>query len=126
MTEWLKYLGSQIDAEILEESALAMAQSTIQKAMNQAGISRAELARNMKCNRSFISRMLSGSHNLTIKTMARALASCGFEVRFERVPTVWNWATETHTPLSHESALSANAGSAKPIVQEAVGLAVFA
>ena len=120
MTQWIKYMGSQIDAEVLEESALAMAQSTIQKAINQAGISRADLARSMKCNRSFISRMLSGSHNLTIKTMARALASCGFEVRFEKVPTVWNWAAETH---SHESALSANAGSAKP-AQEMAGLAV--
>lgn len=124
MTQWIKYMGSQIDAEVLEESALAMAQSTIQKAIKQAGISRADLARNMSCNRSFISRMLSGSHNLTIKTMARALASCGFEVRFERVPTVWNWATEIHTHAPQESTLSANAGSAKPLVQETVGLAV--
>lgn len=125
MNQWVKYMGSQIDAEVLEESALAVAQSTIQTAMNQAGISRADLARNMECNRSFVSRMLSGSHNLTIKTMARALASCGFEVRFEKVPIAWNWGAETAT--SHEQeALSAQTGSAKPTAQEAVGLAVSA
>ena len=78
--------------EILEESALAMAQSTIQGAVDAAGISKADLARKIGCNRSFVSRMLTGSHNLTIKTMARTLAACGFEVRFEKVRIEWNWA----------------------------------
>jgi transcriptional regulator with XRE-family HTH domain len=123
MTQWVKYMGSQIDAEVLEESALAMAQSTIQNAINQAGISRADLARNMECSRSFISRMLSGNHNLTIKTMARALASCGFEVRFERVPTAWNWGTETAQP--QEQALPVNTGSAELTAYQTVGLAVL-
>jgi transcriptional regulator with XRE-family HTH domain len=122
MTEWMKYMGSQIDSGILEESALAMAQSTIQNAINQAGISRADLARNMECGRSFISRMLTGNHNLTIRTMARALASCGFEVRFERVPVVWNWGTEAVQPC--EQALSVNTGSAGSTIHHMVGLAV--
>jgi transcriptional regulator with XRE-family HTH domain len=122
MHQWVKHIGSQIDAEVLEESALAMAQSTIQKAINQANISRADLARNMECNRSFVSRMLSGSHNLTIKTMARALAACGFEVRFESVPIMWNWGVETASPP--EEALPNHTGSAMPSVFETVGLAV--
>jgi hypothetical protein len=126
MNEWVKCMGSQIDVEVLEESALAMAQSTIQNAINQAGISRADLARNMECSRSFVSRMLGGNHNLTIKTMARALASCGFEVRFNTVPTVWNWGTESNTSSLHEQAVSAHAGSASPTVQQSVGLAVAA
>jgi transcriptional regulator with XRE-family HTH domain len=74
-----------MDFEILEESALAMAQSTIQNAINAANSSRADLARRMQCNRSVISRILSGN-NLTIKTMARALAACGVEIRFVTVP----------------------------------------
>jgi transcriptional regulator with XRE-family HTH domain len=122
MHQWVKHIGGQIDAEVLEESALAMAQSTIQKAINQANISRADLARNMECNRSFVSRILSGSHNLTIKTMARALAACGFEVRFESVPIMWNWGVETASPP--EEALPNNTGSAMPSVFETVGLAV--
>lgn len=126
MNEWVKCMGSQIDVEVLEESALAMAQSTIQNAINQAGISRADLARNMECSRSFISRMLGGNHNLTIKTMARALASCGVEVRFNTIPTVWNWATESNTSSPHAQALPAHADSAIPTLQQSVGLAVAA
>src|SRR5713226_5968222 len=91
MSSWLNPMDAPIDVEVLEEAALAMAQSTIQNAINQARISRADLARKMERPRSFISLMLSGSHNLTIKTMSRALAACGFEVRFQHVPIAWNW-----------------------------------
>jgi DNA-binding phage protein len=120
MTEWVKYMGSQIDAEVLEESALAQAQSVIQNAINEAGLSRSELARNMECNRSFVSRMLSGSHNLTVRTMARALAACGFEVRFQKVPTVWSWGTETVRPC--EQALPASQGQCH--THSSVGIAL--
>jgi transcriptional regulator with XRE-family HTH domain len=98
-----------VDVEVIEESALAMAQSTIQHAISESGLSRAELARRMQCNRSLISRMLSGSHNLTIKTMARSMAACGFEVRFQPVPIEWNWVDST-TPQK-EKELPAQAGS---------------
>jgi len=92
MTNWVSstYQG-KVDIEVLEESALAMAQATIQNAMHQADISKSEIARRMNCNRSFVTRMLSGNHNLTVKTMARSLAVCGFEVRFQPVQIDWNW-----------------------------------
>lgn len=89
MSHWVKPIEWQeevVDLEIIEESALAMAQSTIQSALTKSGISRAEMARRMKCNRSFISRMMAGNHNLTVKTMAKSLAVCGLEVRFQPVP----------------------------------------
>jgi transcriptional regulator with XRE-family HTH domain len=89
----------QADVELLEEAALALAQSVIQNAIDESGVSRAEVARRMERNRSFVSRMLSGSHNLTVKTMARSLAACGFEVRFERVPIASNW-IEASAPSS--------------------------
>jgi len=91
MSHWTSNVNNPIDVEILEESALAMAQSTIQKAINEAHISKADLARAMVISRSGVTRMLSGSHNLTVKTMARALAACGCEVRFDAVPVEWNW-----------------------------------
>lgn len=109
MSQWLGSFGGKIDREVLEESALAMAQATIQNAIDEAGISRADLARSMGRPRSFISTMLSGSHNLTIRTMSRALAACGFEIRFQHVPIVWNWKTETAIPS--EEHLPAQAGS---------------
>ncbi len=79
------------DLEILEEAALAMAQATIQNAINRSGLSRAELARRLDRPRSFISRILGGDHNLTIKTMARTLLACGYEVRFGSEPLNWSW-----------------------------------
>jgi transcriptional regulator with XRE-family HTH domain len=101
---------TDVDIGVLEESALAMAQATIQNAMQESGTNRAELARRLDCDRSFVSRILSGSHNLTVKTMARCLAACGFEIRFEPVRIEWNWA-ESAEPAPQEKELSANAGS---------------
>lgn len=75
------------NADVLAESALAMAQATICAAMRESQITKAHLARRMGCPRSFVSRMLGGSHNLTVKTFARAMAACGYELRFEKVPT---------------------------------------
>lgn len=121
MNQWVGHICSQIDREVLEESALAMAQATIQNAINQAGISRADLARGMGCPRSFVSTMLSGSHNLTIKTMSRALAACGFEVRFQHVPIVWNWRNQS-TSVRPEHNLPAQAGSTIPA--ESAGVVV--
>jgi transcriptional regulator with XRE-family HTH domain len=103
----------RVDFEVLEESALAMAQSAIQNAMDASGLSQADIARGMERHRSFVSRMLSGSHNLTIKTMARSFAACGFEVRFGRVPIAWNW-VETQAP-SKPVELPAHAGSTMPV-----------
>jgi hypothetical protein len=114
MSHWVRHVGGEVDIGVLEESALACAQSTIQNAINQAGISRTALARKMNCHRSFVSRMLTGNHNLTIKTMSRALAACGFEVRFLQVPIAWNWKDNTpavpvdrHLPAQAGSTMSA-------------------
>jgi DNA-binding phage protein len=123
MSHWVRHLGSEIDVGVLEESALAMAQSTIQNAINQVGITKADLARKMDCHRSFVSRMLSGNHNLTIKTMSRALAACGYEVRFQHAPIVWNWRS-TAPAVPCEKHLPAHAGSTNPAANCAAGLVV--
>jgi transcriptional regulator with XRE-family HTH domain len=112
MSHWAKphqWTDDVVDLDIIEESALAMAQSTIQNAINKSGISRSEMARRMGRNRSFISRMLTGSHNLTVKTLAKSLAVCGFEVRLQPTPLEWNWAEVTSPPKKELE--PANAGS---------------
>lgn len=111
---WRDSVNREVDVEILEESALARAQSIIQSAMDKAGMSRADLAREMKRNRSFVSRMLSGDHNLTVKTMTRALVACGVEVDFKTVPIVWNWESAPVSASVHdgEEMLPAYSGSA--------------
>jgi len=91
---WITTGHGEPDTEVLTESALARAQATIAIAMDRAEISKADLARGMDRPRSFITRMLSGSHNLTVKTMANALLTCGFEIEFGMTPIKWNWASE--------------------------------
>jgi hypothetical protein len=121
MTVWATTIpGFDVDTDVLEEGALAMAQATIQNAINESNITRIELARRMNCHRSFITRMLSGSHNLTIKTMARSMAACGYEVRFKMTPIQWNWA---HPPVSQEESAPAHAGAVISIYS-GMGLAV--
>jgi transcriptional regulator with XRE-family HTH domain len=117
MSHWIGKINSQVDVEVLEESAIALAQSTIYNAIERTGISKSELARRMECNRSLITRILSGSHNLTVRTMARALAVCGFEVRFQYVPVVWNWTAQER--VRTEETLPAFAGSTKAADHEA-------
>lgn len=96
MNSWLlgapaKPRGDDVDPEIMEEAAIAMAQATLHKAMVSCGLSRAELARRMNRPRSFITKMLSGDHNLTVRTFARALAACGYEPVFAYEPVSWSW-----------------------------------
>lgn len=110
MTEWI-VKHEEPDLEVLEESALFLAQATIQNAINEAGLSRAELAKKMDCPRSFISRMLSGRHNLTVKTMARAILACGFEVGFSRTPIVWKWMANECPRVSNTEGVPANAST---------------
>ncbi|MGA8223872.1 MAG: helix-turn-helix transcriptional regulator [Candidatus Acidiferrales bacterium] len=99
-----------------------MAQSTIQSAMDDANLSKAGLADKMEVHRSQVTRMLSGSQNLTIKTMSRALAACGSEVRFQRVPIAWYWGALVVKPP--QKALPAYAGSTMPVGDTMTGVVV--
>jgi transcriptional regulator with XRE-family HTH domain len=80
------------DLELLEETALAVAQATIQNSMDEAGIGRAELARRMGRARSYVTRLLRGDHNLTVKTLARALGACGQQIWLDSVSPQCSWA----------------------------------
>jgi hypothetical protein len=83
--------GKTIDLDVFEETALAMAQAEIQNALNESSLRRTDLALRLGKPRSFVSKILGGSHNLTIRTMARVFAACGYELRFSRVPAKVEW-----------------------------------
>jgi transcriptional regulator with XRE-family HTH domain len=111
MTQWANprdWVDGAVDLDIIEEAALAAAQSTIHNAITKSGISRSEMARRMGRNRSFITHMMKGAHNLTVKTLARSLAVCGYEVKFQPVALEWNWAA---VPFHESEAEPACAGS---------------
>lgn len=72
---------------VVKETWLAMAQASICNALKQSGMSKRELAREMGKPRSFVTRMLRGEHNITVKTYASAIVSCGFEPVIHFLPT---------------------------------------
>ena len=99
-----------VDLEILQESALAMAQATIQNAMDERGLKPSTLAASMGRKRPFVSRMLRGNYNMTIKTFALALAACGYRAKLGYGPMVWGW-TREEPPKPTSASVSASAGT---------------
>jgi transcriptional regulator with XRE-family HTH domain len=99
-----------VDFEILQESALAIAQATIQNAMDSRGLKPSELAEIMGKHRPFVSRLLRSNHNMTIKTFALALAACGYRAKFGYAPPTSRWARQEPPKLLCQSA-PASAGS---------------
>jgi hypothetical protein len=100
------------DLDVVVETSLAMAQATIQKAMRESKIRNADLAERLDRPRSFISKMLSGSHNLTVKTLSRAMAACGYELTWQYQPIQWGWVKEPIVIDIDRSAVPAPAGIA--------------
>jgi hypothetical protein len=74
-----------LDVEHLGEVTLAMAQATVQNALD-AFSNKTTLHQMLDMSPSGVSRILSGSRRLSVRTMGEILACCGFEVRFRLVP----------------------------------------
>ena len=62
------------------DSLLLNASHLVVTAMEGADISRAQLAERIGKSRSYVSQVLSGSRNMTLKTLADLLWACGQEV----------------------------------------------
>lgn len=72
------------------ERSRELAASMIRQAMDQAGISGAEVARRTGMDRSTISKLAKGSMGMTVDTLFRIVSACGveivgLEVRIEKV-----------------------------------------
>jgi plasmid maintenance system antidote protein VapI len=88
-----------------------MAQATIQQAISKRKISRTDLAKRMGRQRSFVTRMMSGDYNMTIKTFALALAACAYRPTFGFAPVTWMWADDNEEPLPIKDQVPAPAGT---------------
>lgn len=80
-----------------EEIALATAQADMETTIEKAGLQKSVVASIMGRPKSFISKIMGGGHNLTIRTMARLYAACGLELRFGKVAVVEHWVNVTVT-----------------------------
>lgn len=101
-----------VDVELIQGASLAMAQATLQQAINKRQISRADLAKRMGRKRSFVTRMMNGDHNMTIKTFALALAACAYRPTFGFAPITWTWADQSEQlTLTMQDLVPAGAGT---------------
>jgi hypothetical protein len=69
------------DIDVVEETALATAQATLQIAINKSKASKEVIAK--RAGEFNIAYTLRGGHNLTVKTMARIAYACGYEIEFK-------------------------------------------
>jgi len=111
-----------VDVELIQAAALATAQATIQQAINRRKLSRTVLAKRMGRERSFVTRMMSGDYNMTIKTFALALAACAYRPTFGFAPVTWVWAVENENPASNilDTSVPAGAGTSMPTAESLV------
>ena len=101
-----------VDVDLVQGASLAMAQATIQNAINRRKISRTDLAKRMGRQRSFVTRMMRGDYNMTIRTFALALAACAYRPTFGFTPVTWMWADESEkTTRKITESVSAGAGT---------------
>jgi len=114
VTTWLNtgvQVEKPVDVDLVQGAALAMAQATIQQAINKRKISRTALARRMGRQRSFVTRMMSGDYNMTIRTFALALAACSYRPTFGFAPVTWTWADNNDKPTVTNNPVPASAGT---------------
>lgn len=68
------------------EGLVAEAGEFIARLLEEQRVSKAELARRLGKSRAYITQMLSGSTNLTVRTLAEVAYALGVEVKLEGVP----------------------------------------
>ena len=84
------------------EVALALAQVTMQQAIDSSGLNRGTVAMRFcdsprrRWATGHLNRLLSGDCDLTVRDLGRLLAICGFEVRFNRIP---QWINQILRPM---------------------------
>jgi transcriptional regulator with XRE-family HTH domain len=68
------------------EGLVTEAGEFIARLMREQRVTKAELARRLGKSRAYITQMLSGSRNLTVRTLAEAACALGVEVKLAAVP----------------------------------------
>lgn len=69
-----------------EESLILEATERITEVMDAEGISKAELARRLDKSRAYVTQVLDGSRNMTLRTLSDLAFALGYRIRIEREP----------------------------------------
>lgn len=79
-----KHLEDKETAQLFAQEELLMdVTESICEVLEKENINRKELARRMKRSKAYISQLLNGGRNLTLRTLADILFALGYKVRFE-------------------------------------------
>lgn len=99
MGNWVERLGSTVEGRFLLEQERVVLEATeaLSRVMEEQGITKAELARRLRVSPAYITKLLSGSNNSTLRTMASAFYALGRSLHLDhkpggddiRVPTGW-------------------------------------
>ncbi len=71
------------------EALVAEASEVIARLMDEQNISKADLARRMNKSRAWVTQLLSGSANMTVRTLAELAHTLGAEVKLQAQPPSW-------------------------------------
>jgi transcriptional regulator with XRE-family HTH domain len=71
------------------EALVAEASEVIARLMDEQNISKADLARRMNKSRAWVTQLLSGSANMTVRTLAELAYTLGAEVKLQAQPPSW-------------------------------------
>jgi len=71
------------------ESLVAEASEVVAKLMAEQKVSKADLARRMGKSRAWVTQLLSGKTNMTVRTLAETAHALDAEVKLRAVPPTW-------------------------------------
>lgn len=71
------------------EALVAGASEVIAKLMDEQDISKADLARRLNKSRAWVTQLLGGSANMTVRTLAELAYTLGAEVKLQAQPPSW-------------------------------------
>lgn len=75
--------------QVTVESLVTEAAEVVAKLMSERGVSKAELARKLGKSRAWVTQLLSGEANMTVRTLAEVVYALDAEVKLETVAPSW-------------------------------------
>jgi transcriptional regulator with XRE-family HTH domain len=83
----IEHYGHLLDTpEAMAEGLTLDATEALCEMMEEAKLSRADLAKKMGVSKAYITQLLSGSRNMTLQTLATAAFHCGRKIKVQYVP----------------------------------------
>jgi transcriptional regulator with XRE-family HTH domain len=88
-TEFHRFLEKPEHRRLYEQEKLLVdAAELLSQAMETENVSRAELARRLGKSRSFVTQVLRGNHNMTLRTLADIFFSLDYQVSLQSLPVM--------------------------------------